>query len=97
MAELVADLEPGGISAVSSQAFGCNLLKVVERRAFERMTYEKLATQTSISRATLESIASRDNYNTTLSTISKLCSALQCQPGELLELDQNENHLSREN
>jgi peptidyl-prolyl cis-trans isomerase SurA len=41
MAELVADLEPGGISAVSSQAFGCNLLKVVERRAFERMTYEK--------------------------------------------------------
>jgi parvulin-like peptidyl-prolyl isomerase len=41
MAELVADLGPGDISAVSSQVFGCNLLKVVERRAFERMTYEK--------------------------------------------------------
>lgn len=41
MAELVADLGPGGISEVSSQAFGCNLLKIVERRAFERMTYDK--------------------------------------------------------
>jgi peptidyl-prolyl cis-trans isomerase SurA len=41
MAELVANLGPGGISKVSQQSFGCSLLKVVERRAFERMTYEK--------------------------------------------------------
>jgi parvulin-like peptidyl-prolyl isomerase len=41
MAELVAKLEPGGVSGVSQQSFGCCLLKLVERRAFERMTYEK--------------------------------------------------------
>ena len=56
------------------------------RRFGERMTYELLAERTSLSRATLESIASRDNYNTTLSTIEKLCRALDCQPGDLLEL-----------
>jgi peptidyl-prolyl cis-trans isomerase SurA len=41
MAELVAKLEPGGVSEVRQQSFGCNLLKLVERRAFERITYEK--------------------------------------------------------
>ena len=56
------------------------------RRFGERMTYELLAERTGLSRATLESIASRDNYNTTLNTIEKLCRALDCQPGDLLEL-----------
>ena len=40
MAELVAELEPGEISAVNRQTFGCNLLKLVEKRAFERISYE---------------------------------------------------------
>jgi parvulin-like peptidyl-prolyl isomerase len=40
MAELVAELEPGEVSAVNRQPFGCNLLKLVERRAFERISYE---------------------------------------------------------
>jgi peptidyl-prolyl cis-trans isomerase SurA len=40
MAELVAELEPGEISAVNRQPFGCNLLKLVEKRAFERISYE---------------------------------------------------------
>ena len=40
MAELVAELEPGEVSAVNRQPFGCNLLKLVERRAFERVSYE---------------------------------------------------------
>jgi len=40
MAELVAKLEPGEVSAVNRQSFGCNLLKLVERRAFERVSYE---------------------------------------------------------
>lgn len=56
------------------------------RRTGERMTYELLAQRTGLSRATLESIASRDNYNTRLSTIERLCRALDCQPGDLLEL-----------
>jgi len=40
MAELVAKLESGEVSAVNRQPFGCNLLKLVERRAFERVSYE---------------------------------------------------------
>ena len=40
MAELVANLEPGEVSAVNRQPFLCNILKLVERRAFERISYE---------------------------------------------------------
>jgi peptidyl-prolyl cis-trans isomerase SurA len=40
MANLVAKLEPGEISPVNQQPFGCSLLKLVERRAFERISYE---------------------------------------------------------
>jgi len=50
------------------------------------MTYVMLAERTGIARATLESIASRPNYNTRLSTVEKLCRALHCQPGDLLGL-----------
>lgn len=40
MAELVAKLEPGEISPINRQPFGCNLLKLVERRAYEKTSYE---------------------------------------------------------
>ena len=40
MAELVAKLEPGEISPVNRQPFGCNLLKLVERRAFEKTSFD---------------------------------------------------------
>lgn len=40
MAEPVAKLEPGQVSPVNRQPFGCNLLKLVERRAFERVSFE---------------------------------------------------------
>jgi peptidyl-prolyl cis-trans isomerase SurA len=45
MAELVAKLEPGDVSPVNQQPFGCSLLKLVERRAFERISYEKAKPQ----------------------------------------------------
>lgn len=51
-----------------------------------RLTYEQLAAETGLSIATLQSLASRSNYNTTLNTIEKLCRALKCEPGELLQL-----------
>ena len=51
----------------------------------ERLTYEKLAERTGLSRPTLEAIGSRQDYNPTLSTIDRLCEALRCQPGDLLE------------
>lgn len=59
-------------------------------RTGERMTYELLAERTGLSRATLESLASRPSYNTRLSTIEKICKVLGCQPGDLLELTPDE-------
>jgi len=56
------------------------------RRTGVRLTYEAIAERTGISVATLQSLAARPGYNTTLSTIEKLCHALECAPGELLEL-----------
>ena len=56
-------------------------------RTGERMTYEHLAQLTGLSRQTLESVASRPGYNSTLDTIAKLCRALDCQPGDMLVLD----------
>ncbi len=41
MAKLVAELEPGEVSPVNRQPFGCNLLKLVERKAFKRVSYER--------------------------------------------------------
>jgi parvulin-like peptidyl-prolyl isomerase len=40
MAKLVAELEPGEVSPVNQQSFGCNLLQLVEKQAFERISYE---------------------------------------------------------
>ena len=57
------------------------------RRTGERITYERLAQLTGLSRQTLESLASRPGYNSTLDTIAKLCRALDCQPVDLLVLD----------
>lgn len=57
------------------------------RRTGERMTYERLAELAGLSRQTLESLASRPGYNSTLDTIAKLCRALDCQPGDLLVLE----------
>ena len=57
-----------------------------QSRTGERISYARLAALTGLSQRTLESIASRPTYNTTLATIEKLCVALECQPGDLLAL-----------
>lgn len=67
-------------------------MKEHRRQTGERVTYERLADVTGLSRTTLESLASRPNYNTTLSTIAKLCLALDCQPGDLLVLESDNQH-----
>lgn len=56
------------------------------RRTGVRLTYDSLSQQTGISVNTLQSLATRPSYNTRLSTIEKLCRALSCTPGDLLEL-----------
>lgn len=40
MAAVVAKLQPGEVSPVTEQPFGCNLLKLVERKAFQRIAWE---------------------------------------------------------
>jgi DNA-binding Xre family transcriptional regulator len=52
----------------------------------ERITYEILARRTGLSRATIESMATRVAYNASLRTVARLCGALDCLPGDLLEL-----------
>jgi putative transcriptional regulator len=51
----------------------------------ERVTYEQLASDTGLSRSTIESIASRPNYNASLKVIDALCSRLRTTPSELLD------------
>ncbi len=55
------------------------------RRTGVRLTYDSLSKQTGISVNTLQSLATRPGYNTRLSTVEKLCRALSCTPGDLLE------------
>ena len=51
-----------------------------------KLTYELLAEETGIALATLQSLAARSDYNTRLSTIEKICVALKCTPGDLIEM-----------
>lgn len=57
----------------------------------EKLTYQMLADRTGISLDTLQSLATRQSYNTTLSTVEKLCNALQCSPGELLTIAEEDH------
>lgn len=66
-----------------------NLRKAMDayrQRTGVRLTYPILSKRTSISVDTLQSIAARPGYNTRLSTIERLCRALECTPGDILEL-----------
>jgi DNA-binding Xre family transcriptional regulator len=56
-----------------------------ERATGERVTYEVLAKRTGLSRATVEAIGSRADYNPRISTIERLCAALDCTPTDLLD------------
>lgn len=61
-------------------------MEAYRHRSGERITYEQLAVVTGLSRATLESIATRPDYNASLRTIDKICRALDCAPCDLLEI-----------
>jgi DNA-binding Xre family transcriptional regulator len=62
-----------------------------KRRTGQKVTYESLSDTTGISVATLQSLAARPGYNATLATIEKICRALRCQPGDLLQLENDDN------
>ena len=56
-------------------------------RTGTRMTYQVLAERTGVSRATIQSLATRRGYNGSLSTIAKLCEALDCDLADMLALE----------
>lgn len=41
MSELIAELQPGEVSEISRQPFGCNILKLVERTLYEPVTFDQ--------------------------------------------------------
>lgn len=55
------------------------------RRTGRRITYRQLAAMTGISESTLQAIAVRPHYNTTLDTVDRLLTALECPVEQLLE------------
>jgi DNA-binding Xre family transcriptional regulator len=61
-------------------------MRAHQERTGVRLTYASLAEMTGLSVDTLASLAARPTYDTRLSTIEKLCLALECTPGDLLEL-----------
>ncbi len=61
-------------------------MQAYKRRTGDRMTYEILAQHTGIAIGTLQNMGSRPYYNTTLTTLARICDALDVTPGDVLEL-----------
>ena len=55
------------------------------RRTGVRVTYRELAARAGVSESTLQSIAARGGYNTTLDTVDRIAEALECPLDVLLE------------
>jgi DNA-binding Xre family transcriptional regulator len=55
-----------------------------ESRTGIRLTYDLLSKRTQISIDTLKSMATRDDYNSSLKNITAICEALRCNPLEYL-------------
>jgi len=62
-------------------------IRTYEERTGTPMTYAELAKRTGLSRATVEALGSRSSYNTTLSSVDKLCRALGCELSDLLRYE----------
>jgi DNA-binding Xre family transcriptional regulator len=60
-------------------------LDLYRARTGKQLSYAELAERAGLSRATVESLASRTDYNATLRTLEKLCLVLKVDPDELLE------------
>ena len=67
------------------------------QRTGKKLTYELLAEQTGIALTTLQSLAARAGYNTRFYIpIEKICVALKCNPGDLLEMSTDSEEPDRE-
>ena len=65
-------------------------IRAQKERTGRRITYASLSVETGIAVATLQSLGSRRGYNATLATVERICRALGCTPGELLELQDDD-------
>lgn len=68
------------------------MMKRYEERTGDRLTYSSISALTGISSETLQSIATRRDYNPTLSTIEALCRVLECGIDELVEIGDGNGH-----
>ena len=55
-----------------------------------KITYQDLADLSGLSKATLEAIGSRPDYNATLSVLETLCKILDCSISDLIEYSRDE-------
>jgi DNA-binding Xre family transcriptional regulator len=77
------------VLSIQKQQLAVKLREAMEayrRRTGVRLTYASLSRLTGVSQATLQSLGARPGYNTRLSTVARLCRALECSPNDLLEL-----------
>lgn len=65
-------------------------LEAYEARTGERLTHDELAHLAGLSCSTLDSIASRRDYNPSLRVIEQICVVLRCEPGELLTMSNDQ-------
>ena len=61
-----------------------DMIAAYEKRTGEKLVYADLAKRAGVSRATVESLASRSGCNATLTTIDRLCTALGCALTDLV-------------
>jgi DNA-binding Xre family transcriptional regulator len=59
-------------------------MEAYREKTGEDVSYPLLAIRTGLSRATIESIATRRGYNASLKSIAQLCAALDCRIEDLL-------------
>ena len=75
------------------------MIRAYEQRSGQKLSYAQLADRSGLARATIESLASRSAYNTTLATIDKLCGALECNLTDLVHyesgVDQRSGRMKR--
>lgn len=69
---------------MSNWIFG--LKEVLKNRYSREMSISELARKTSIARSTLSRIANNRSNGLSLTTLSRICNALSCHPGDLFRL-----------
>lgn len=72
------------------------MIAAYEERTGEKLVYADLARRAGVSRATVESLASRSGCNATLATIDRLCIALGCGLTDLVHFEPEQGSGSAE-